>query len=159
MKAKPILLSVFVVVTFVLYSLQQRHEGSGSAIAPSTIKTPAAGQPAASNSGNTGSQTSSAASSGSYKDGTYTGDVADAFYGNIQVQAVVSGGKLTAINVLQYPNEQDNSIRINSQALPWLKQEAVQAQSANIDMITGATDTSNAFIESLGSALQKAQIG
>ena len=156
MKAKPVLLSAFVVVTFLLYSLQQRHEGSGTTLAPSTAQAPTTSQ-TASSAGN--SPGNSSAASTAYKDGTYTGDSEDAFYGNIQVQAVISGGKITAVNVLQSPNEQDNSIRINSQALPWLKQEAIQGQTANVNIITGATDTSQAFVQSLGTALQKAQTG
>jgi len=96
------------------------------------------------------------ASNGRYKDGTYTGDVADAFYGNIQVQAVVSGGKLTDIVFLQYPNDRQTSIEINSQAMPFLKSEAIAAQSAIVDGVSGATDSSRAFIQSLGSALAKA---
>lgn len=93
---------------------------------------------------------------GKYKNGTYTGSVADAFYGNIQVQAVISGGKITDVIFLQYPSDRRTSIEINSQAMPYLKQEAIAAQSAQVDGVSGATATSQAFIESLGSALQQA---
>lgn len=93
---------------------------------------------------------------GKYKDGTYTGSVADAFYGNIQVQAVISGGKITDVIFLQYPNDRSTSIEINSQAMPYLKQEAIQAQSANVAGVSGATASSDAFVQSLGSALQQA---
>lgn len=92
-----------------------------------------------------------------YKDGTYTGDPADAFYGNIQVQATISDSKLTNIRFLQYPNDRSTSIDINQQADPMLSQEAIQAQSANVDIISGATDSSQAFIQSLQSALDKAK--
>lgn len=91
-----------------------------------------------------------------YKNGTYTGSVADAFYGNIQVQAVISGGKITDVIFLQYPNDRSTSVYINSQAMPYLKQEAIAAQSANVAGVSGASATSQAFIESLGSALQQA---
>lgn len=93
---------------------------------------------------------------GKYKDGTYTGMVADAFYGNIQVQAVISGGRITDIIFLQYPNDRSTSIEINSQAMPLLKQEAIQAQSANVAGVSGATASSDAFIQSLQSALNQA---
>lgn len=98
-------------------------------------------------------------SSGStnYKDGTYTGSSENAFYGNIQVQAVISGGKLTNVTFLQYPNDQGHSIEINQQADPILAQEAVQSQSAQVDTVSGATDTSQAFIQSLSSALSQAK--
>ena len=70
--------------------------------------------------------------SGKYKNGTYTGSVADAFYGNIQVRVTISGGRITDVQFLQYPNDRSTSIEINSQAMPILKQEAIQAQSANV---------------------------
>ncbi len=103
------------------------------------------------------SQQTSAPATTSYKDGTYTGDVTDAFYGNVQVQTTVSGGKIIDVAFLQYPNDRSTSVAINSQAMPYLKQEAIQAQSAQVDIVSGATQTSNAFIQSLGSALSKAQ--
>ncbi len=93
---------------------------------------------------------------GQYRDGTYTGSVADAFYGNMQVQAVISGGRLTAVNILQYPNDNGTSRSINSQAIPILQSEALQAQSANIDMVSGASASSPAFQQSLQSALSQA---
>lgn len=94
---------------------------------------------------------------GQYTDGTYVGSVADAYYGNIQVEAIISGGRLSNIRVLQYPNDRSTSIEINRQALPMLISEAISAQSANIDGISGASDTSPAFIESLRTALAKAR--
>lgn len=93
---------------------------------------------------------------GQYKDGTYNGNVADAYYGMLQVQAVIQNGKLSQVQILQYPHDRRTSQYINSQALPWLQQEAVQAQSANVDFISGATLSSNAFQQSLQSALQSA---
>lgn len=92
-----------------------------------------------------------------FKDGTYTGDPADAFYGNIQVQATISGGEITNIQFLQSPNDRGESIQINQQADPVLAQEAIQAQSANVDIVSGATDSSQAFVQSLQSALNKAK--
>ena len=92
-----------------------------------------------------------------YKDGIYTGNPADAFYGNIQVQATINGGKITNVQFLQAPNDRGTSIEINSQADPILAQEAIQAQSANVDVISGATDSSQAFVQSLQSALNKAK--
>ena len=82
--------------------------------------------------------------------------MADAYYGNVQVQAVISGGKITAVNFLQYPNDRSNSIRINTQAMPYLQQEAIQAQSAQVDGVSGASATSAAFVQSLTVALNQA---
>jgi uncharacterized protein with FMN-binding domain len=92
-----------------------------------------------------------------FKDGTYTGDPADAFYGMIQVQATISGGKITSVHFLQAPNDRGTSIEINQQADPILAQEAIQAQNANVDVVSGATDSSQAFVQSLQSALDKAK--
>jgi len=92
-----------------------------------------------------------------YKDGAYTGSAADALYGYIQVKATVKDGKLTDVEFLQYPNDRRNSVEINSQAMPMLKQQAIQIQSAKVDGVSGATDTSQAFIQSLGDALQQAK--
>ncbi|MBU6500611.1 MAG: FMN-binding protein [Patescibacteria group bacterium] len=96
-------------------------------------------------------------SSGLYKDGSYTGPLTDAYYGYVQVQAVIQGGKLADVSFLRYPNDRGTSIYINSQAMPYLKMEAIQAQSAKVDIISGATATSEAFIKSLGSALASAK--
>lgn len=89
-------------------------------------------------------------------DGTYTGPVVDAYYGLIQIQANIKGGQLVGIRVLKYPSDRRTSISINRKALPMLRDEVISAQSANVDIVTGATLTSEAFIRSLGVALQKA---
>ena len=89
-------------------------------------------------------------------DGTFDGPAVDAFYGLVQIEADVQNGKLVNIKVLQYPSDRRTSIAINRQALPILKLEAIAAQSANVDVISGATLTSEAFIESLGAALRQA---
>jgi len=93
----------------------------------------------------------------SYKDGTFTGAVTDAFYGNIQVQATIKNGKISDIQFLQHPSDALRSVAINEIAMSNLKQEAIQAQSASVAIVTGATDTSNAFIQSLQSALNQAK--
>jgi uncharacterized protein with FMN-binding domain len=91
-----------------------------------------------------------------YADGVYTGPAADAYYGIVQLQAIVQDGRLAALKILQYPSDRRTSIRINRQALPMLREEAISAQDADVDIISGATLTSRAFIRSLGGALKKA---
>lgn len=93
---------------------------------------------------------------GQYTDGTYIGNPADAYYGNIQVKVTISGGRLTNVVFLQYPNDRSTSVMINQQAMPMLKAEAIQAQSAKVDGVSGASDSSAAFKESLASALSQA---
>lgn len=94
---------------------------------------------------------------GQYVDGVYTGSTKNAFYGLVQVQAKVSGGKIANVRFLQYPNDRSTSRFINKQAMPILEQEAIQAQSANVDGVSGASDTSAAFRQSLASALAQAR--
>lgn len=101
--------------------------------------------------------TNTAVQASGYRDGTYTGPEVDAIYGLVQVQAVVQNGKITNVQFLEYPNDRRTSVRINSIAVPDLQQEAIQAQSANVDLITGATLTSQAFQMSLQGALGKAK--
>lgn len=93
---------------------------------------------------------------GPYRDGTYTGSVADAYYGNVQVQATIQNGFITDVQFLDYPQDRGTSIYINSQATPLLRQEAIQTQNAQVDTVSGATETSGAFRQSLGSALSQA---
>jgi uncharacterized protein with FMN-binding domain len=92
-----------------------------------------------------------------YKDGQFTGDTVDAFYGLVRVQATIQSGKIADVQFLEYPNDRRTSIRINNIAMPYLTTEAIQAQSAEVDIISGATLTSEAFIQSLQSALESAK--
>jgi uncharacterized protein with FMN-binding domain len=92
-----------------------------------------------------------------FADGTFTGPSADAYYGQVQVQAVVQNGQIVAIKVLQYPSDRRTSVAINRQALPMLRDEVISAQSPNVDIISGATLTSEAFIQSLTAALRGAR--
>lgn len=94
--------------------------------------------------------------SGKYKNGVYDGSTENAYYGNVQVRVTISGGKLSDVTFLQYPNDNNTSRRINIQAMPMLKSEALQAQSAQVDGVSGASYTSQAFGSSLNAALQKA---
>jgi uncharacterized protein with FMN-binding domain len=106
-------------------------------------------------SGNTASSGSSGSSSSSSKK-TVTGSVAQTRWGPVQVQLAVAKGKITDVSVVQYPNGNGRDQEINSQALPILIQETVSAQSAHIDMVSGATVTSGGYLESLQSAIDKA---
>jgi uncharacterized protein with FMN-binding domain len=97
-----------------------------------------------------------APATGQYKDGTYKGPTVDAYYGYVQVEADVQNGQIADVKFLQYPSDRRTSQRINSIAMPYLTTEAIQAQSASVDIISGATLTSEAFAQSLQAALQNA---
>jgi len=92
-----------------------------------------------------------------YRNGTYTGDSVDAYYGNVQVQVTVSGGQISNVQFLNYPQDRSHSVQINTYAMPILSSEAVQAQSAPVDAVSGATATSGGFNQSLASALAQAR--
>ena len=87
---------------------------------------------------------------------TYTGKTISTMYGPMQVAAVVKAGKITDIRVLQRTNTGAQSNQIDANALPKLKAAAIKAQSANIDVVSGATYTSTGYAKSLQSALDKA---
>lgn len=152
---KKFLLSSLVIVAFVGYSLHQQLEGASvvSVVGNTPVSTNAA-----TNQLPPSSPPQQNIPTGTYKDGQYTGNVADAFYGNVQVKAIISGGKITNVQFLDYPHDRRTSIEINSQAMPMLTSEAIQAQSSQVDVISGATATSGAFIESLKSALSQAKV-
>ena len=154
---KKLAVSAAIVVVFAFYSLLHAR-AMPVALTPRTSTGATGATPAPTSSDGSGA-TPGATSTGTsgYKDGTYTGSVADAQWGYVQVQATIQGGKITNVTFLQYPNDRNRSIEINQYADPQLVSEAIQAQSANVDIVTGATDSSEAFIQSLSDALTQAQ--
>ena len=89
---------------------------------------------------------------------TYTGDQVMTRWGPMQVEITVSGGKITAAQAVQYPSGNGRDAEINSYALPVLNQEVVDRQSAQIDTVSGATVTSDGYLQSLQSALDQAHL-
>ena len=87
---------------------------------------------------------------------TVTGDAADTRYGPVQVQITVTNGTITAVNAVDYPQNDPRDQQINSYAIPQLNSEALAARNASIDMVSGATYTSEGYLASLQSALDKA---
>ena len=90
------------------------------------------------------------------KDGSFTGQDFPNFYGDVQVQVIVSGGRITDVKALKYPTDRPQSAYISSVAIPYLHDEVLKAQSAQIDIISGATFTSDSYTQSLQSALARA---
>ncbi len=106
---------------------------------------------------NSGSTTSGSTTSGSTGTGTtVTGSVASTRWGPVQVSITVTDGKITAVDVPQYPTGNGKDRQINASALPILTKETISAQSADIDMVSGATVTSEGYVQSLQSALDQA---
>lgn len=94
---------------------------------------------------------------GLYKNGQYTGSVADASYGYVQVVAVISGGKISDVKFLDYPRDAQKSLQKSMYSMPILISEAIAIQDSNVNTVSGASFTSQAYRESLGSALAQAK--
>jgi len=77
-------------------------------------------------------------------------------YGPVQVQVTVKNGAVTSVSATEYPMSDPRDAQINSYAIPQLNAEATSAGSANIDMVSGATYTSEGYLSSLQSALNQA---
>ncbi|WP_416395309.1 MULTISPECIES: FMN-binding protein [unclassified Curtobacterium] len=105
----------------------------------------------------TGTGTSGTGTSGgSSASGTFAGDTTQTQYGPVQVQITVANGKITDVTALQLTDQGGRSVQISAQAAPILRQEALQAQSAKIQSVSGATFTSEGYTTSLQSAIDKA---
>lgn len=124
----------------------------------STNKTSSAATVPSTSGPTTTSSPSASSSSRSSDSKTYTGSVAQTRWGPVQVKITVQSGKITKVTVLQQPNGNPNDAEINSYALPILINETTQAQSADIDMVSGATVTSQGYLQSLQAALDEAGI-
>lgn len=100
---------------------------------------------------------SSAQTTGQYKDGTYTGGTYSSDYGDVQVSLTVSGGKIASVSLPTLTEYDQHSREIDGYAVPLLKWQTLQAQSATIDGVSGATYTSSSYMRSLQSAIDKAK--
>ncbi len=100
-----------------------------------------------------------AAAGGSQEGGAvaFDGDAVQTRYGPVEVQAQLRGGRLAQVAVIAYPSNDRRSASINSTALPQLRTEVLDAQSADVDTVSGATYTSDGYTRSLQSALDRAR--
>jgi uncharacterized protein with FMN-binding domain len=125
-----------------------------AARAPAAVATGSGPTPGPSDSASTPAAT--ATPSGRYKDGSYTGQDYPNQFGDVQVKVIVAGGRITDVQALQLPSDRARSAEISQAAGPLLHDEALQAQSAQIDLLSGATYTSDSYQQSLQSALDHA---
>lgn len=130
------------------------HKTARVSANPTSTNTSTLGSTAASSADTTG--TTVQTSGINYKDGTFTGASEQTEYGTVQVAAVVSSGKIINIQFLQMPGPEGRSKEITAFAESPLKQSAISKQSANIDFVSGATTTSEAYSQSLQAALNQA---
>ncbi|MET7840389.1 FMN-binding protein [Streptomyces sp. NPDC005373] len=104
--------------------------------------------------GGTGSGTGSGSATGQR---TLTGETVQTRYGPVQVEITVDGAKITAARAVKTPSGDRRSQDIASSSVPTLVQETLDAQSARIDTVSGATYTSEGYMTSLQSALDQAR--
>jgi len=98
-----------------------------------------------------------AQNSGRYTDGDFTGTPADTAWGLVQIRVSVRGGAIATVDPINYPSHRRRSVQINSWALPILAREVIQAQSAEVDIVSQATTTSVGYLQSLSTALIQAK--
>jgi uncharacterized protein with FMN-binding domain len=132
------------------------NPGSSQGTTPSATPTGGTGSGGDGSDDSSSSPSPSPSPSASTATSTVTGAVAATQWGPVQVQLTLQGGKITGVTVVQYPNGNHRDVEINDYALPILIDETKQAQSAQIDMVSGATVTSDGYVRSLQSALDQA---
>ena len=155
----------------VLALLLGYHTSTSGVLAASSqapiVSGPSAGTSSAAGSASSGQTATHSAKSSAGKSSastkqtttaTYKGSVAQTRYGPVQVAVTVKSGTITQVSVLQYPNAGGMDQQINSYALPILVDQTVKAQSANVQMVSGATYTSDGYLTSLQSALDRANL-
>lgn len=130
------------------------YRTSLDAVPPTDIAAPATGSTQTTRSS---PSTADTAAGTALADGTFTGDAAQTRYGAVQVEITVAGGKITDAKAVRYPDGNGRDRQINGHAIPLLVSETVQSQSAHVQMVSGATYTSDGYTTSLQSAIDQAQ--
>ena len=146
---KRVVLAIVTTVTSLVLLLSFKTH-SPSAVATPTVAVSGTNTDTTRSTGSTGTKTKTSTTK------TYTGSAAQTRYGPVQVQITVKNGKVVSADAVVYPTNDPRDAQINSYAIPALNSEAASAGSASIDMISGATFTSEGYISSLQSALDQA---
>ncbi|GAA2018442.1 hypothetical protein GCM10009740_02840 [Terrabacter terrae] len=134
----------------------KHHAVNGIHVAtPARAGTPVAGAPPQPSSSKSTTSTKSAAP----RSGSVDGAVVDTQYGSVQVRITFQGKKITNVHALKLTDSSGTSVSISADAAPTLRQEALDKQSAQIDVVSGATYTSEAYQQSLQSAIDAAHLG
>jgi uncharacterized protein with FMN-binding domain len=141
-----------------LFSYHTSTNSTSAAAGP--VQQPAAtgAVPPSRSSPRSGAPSSRSGQGAASSSGSYTGEVADTRWGPVQVQITVQGGKITQSRAVQYPQNNGRDAQINGYALPILDQEVTQGQTAKIDTVSGATVTSDGYLQSLQSAIDQAHL-
>ncbi|GAA2741614.1 hypothetical protein GCM10009868_08290 [Terrabacter aerolatus] len=139
------------------------HVLAGAKAGTPVVAAPPKPSGSSSSSKSSGSKSSSASSASKApaapQSGTVDGAVVGTQYGSVQVRVSFTGKKITNVHALKLTDSSGTSVSISAGAAPILRQEALAAQSAKIDTVSGATYTSDAYQQSLQSALDAAHLG
>ena len=158
MRRAPVVLTATVLGTAGVLLFRPLATGSVASASPTADGASSTTASAASTAGSaaTPSSSASASSGSSGKDGTYTGAAETTRFGTTQVKVTISGGRITEIATVQLNQADPRSYQISVGAAPTLRSEVLAKQSAAVDVVSGATYTSDAYEASLQSALDQA---
>lgn len=135
----------------------QPAQAAPSVATPHSAATPSASTtPTASASASASPSGAAPAATSGLADGTFTGSPTSTRYGPVQVQITVTGGKIVDVQAVEYPTDNSRDRQINERAIPQLVSETLNAQSADIHFVSGATYTSQGYLDSLQSAIDQA---
>lgn len=135
----------------------QPAQAAPSVATPHSSATPSASTtPTASASAPASPSGAAPAATSGLTDGTFTGSATNTRYGPVQVQITVTGGKIVDVQAVEYPTDNSRDRQINERAIPQLVSETLNAQSADIHLVSGATYTSQGYLDSLQSAIDQA---
>ncbi len=129
--------------------------GTGTGTGTGTDDSTASSASSGAGTGTTGAGTTGASAKAV---GTYAGSVVQTRFGSVQVQITVQAGKITDVTALQLTDAERKSVQISNRAAPILRDEVLQSQSADVQTISGATVTSDAYLNSLQAALDAANL-
>ena len=130
--------------------------GAATAVTPAATSSGTGTGSSSSDSSSSSGSTSTSTSTASLKDGTYTGTSEQTRFGNVQVEVVISGGKITDVKALHLTDAEGRSVQISNYAAPILRKEVLASQSAKVSNVGGATYTTDGYLSSLQSALDQA---
>jgi len=134
------------------------NQASGTGTTDSS-GTASSGSSGSGSSGSTGTAGAAGAAGAAAKaGGTYDGEVVQTRFGTVQVQITVKSGQITDVTALKLTDAEGRSVQISNYAAPILRDEVLQAQSANVQTVGGATVTSDAYLTSLQAALDAANL-
>ncbi len=151
---KKTIIGIFAIAIVVIAAALVKQQSPGADTPATSLLQPSNNSGGTTNP--TGNVSAGNSSTANLSDGSYTGQAVDVHFGIVQVKATISGGKISDISFLSMPSEANRSYRLSAIAEPILKSETISAQSANVDIVSGATSTSEGYVQSLQTALSQA---